>query len=298
LSGIVVLLNGASGSGRAASAARELARIFQAAGRPARIELAPDGEQMRVLARQAVADGCDALVAGGGDGTVNLVASAVAGTSVPLGVIPLGTLNHFSKDLGIPADLEEAVAVVLAGRVRQVDVSEVNGHLFLNNSSIGVYPRLVRLRERYQRWGVSKWIAAFWAMLAVLRRHSFMSVRIIADGQTSVLRTPFVFVGNNRYRMEGFSAGTRDSLSDGHLSLYVMNASGRPSLLWLAWQVLIGRAEQMRELESSDLLEAEIETQRGSIQVSLDGEVITERSPLAYRVRPGALSVLAPDPAV
>ena len=102
-----------------------------------RIELAGDGEQMRALARQAVAEGCDALVAGGGDGTVNLVASAVAGTAVPLGIIPLGTLNPFSKDLGIPANLDEAVAIVLAGEVRQVDVGEVNGHLFLNNSSIG-----------------------------------------------------------------------------------------------------------------------------------------------------------------
>ncbi len=250
---------------------------------------------MRTLAREAVAAGCAALVAGGGDGTVNVVASALVGTSIPLGVLPLGTLNHFAKDLGVPADLGEAAAIVLAGHTEQVDVGDVNGHIFLNNSSIGVYPRLVRLRERYQRYGLSKWLAAFWAMLAVLRRHSFMGVRIVADGETSVRRTPFVFVGNNRYRMEGLAAGSRESLTDGRLSLYVMNASGRRGLLWLAWQVLIGRADQLRELESAELLEAEIETRRRTIQLALDGEVINERAPLTYRVRPAALTVLVPE---
>jgi len=291
---ITVLLNAASGSGSAPDSARQIEAQLQEAGHTAQVQLAGSGAELESMARKAVRDRPDAVLAGGGDGTINTVAGAVADSGVPLGVLPLGTLNHFAKDLGIPLVLADAVSVVLAGHTTAVDVGEVNGHVFLNNSSIGVYPRVLRLRERYQQRGRSKWIAAFWAILAVLRRHSFMGVRVVADGETIVRRTPFVFVGNNEYRMEGLSAGTRESLTDGRLSLYIMNASGRRSLLWLAWSVLIGRTRQLPELETRSLLEAEVETHRDDLQVALDGEVLKERSPLAYRIRPGALMVFTP----
>jgi diacylglycerol kinase family enzyme len=290
---ITVLLNAASGTGAAPAARAEIERLLAEAGHQARVELAA-GERLPELARKAVEGGADAVLAGGGDGTISGVAGALAGTEVPLGVLPLGTLNHFARDLGIPLGLADAIGVILAGVVTPIDVGEVNGHVFLNNSSIGVYPRVLRLRERYRQRGRSKWIAAFWAILAVLRRHSFMGVRVEADGETIVRRTPFVFVGNNAYRMEGLSAGSRDSLTDGRLVIYMMNAGGRRSLLWLAWNVLIGRTRQLTELEERSVLEAQIELRRGGIQLALDGEVIEERGPLAYRVRPGALRVFTP----
>jgi diacylglycerol kinase family enzyme len=291
---VIVLLNAASGDGSAAEAAKTIERLFGEAGREAHVELVESGDRLRCLARDAAKGHPEAVVAGGGDGTISTVAEELIGTDIPLGVLPLGTLNHFAKDLGIPLDLEGAVGVILGGRVTQVDVGEVSGHIFLNNSSIGVYPRLLRLRERYRERGRSKWIAAFWAMLAVLRRHSFMAVRIVADGETIVRRTPFVFVGNNAYRMEGLSAGSRDSLTDGRLAVYIMNANGRRSLLWLAWSVLIGRARRIQELEMLSVLEAQVETRRPKLQVALDGEVLEERDPLGYRVRPAALAVFTP----
>ena len=293
---VTVLLNAASGSGTAPDAARQIEQLLRDTGHEPRIELARSGDQLRALARAAAKDRPDAVLAGGGDGTINTVAAALVDTAIPLGVLPLGTLNHFAKDLGLPLALADAVGVALAGHVTAVDVGEVNGHVFLNNSSIGVYPRLLRLRDRYQKRGRSKWIAAFWAMLVVLRRHSFMGVRVTADGDTIVRRTPFVFVGNNEYRMEGLSAGTRESLTDGRLALYMMNARGRRSLLWLAWSILVGRTRQLQELETRSVLEAEVETQRGDLQVALDGEVTKERGPLAYRVRPAALRVFTPAP--
>lgn len=295
----VILLNSASGSaraaaGKAAAAARTLEQAFSEAGREVSVELIADGERLAERARAAVAGGCEALVVGGGDGTINSAAAALVGSDTPLGVLPLGTLNHFARDLGVPLDLGAAAAVVLAGRVRRIDVGEVNGRIFLNNSSIGVYPRLVRLRERFQQQGLGKWIAAGWALLAVLRRHSFMGVRIVADGEPIVRRTPFVFVGNNVYRMEGPGKGTRDSLTAGQLGLVAMNASGRRSLLWLAWAVLMGRGERLRELESLAVTAAEVETKRPRVHVALDGEVVEESTPLGYRVRPRALAVFAP----
>ncbi len=290
---ITVLLNAASGTGGAPAAREEIERLLSEAGHEVQVQVAA-GRRLPELARKAVDDGAEALLAGGGDGTISAVAGVLAGTGVPLGVLPLGTLNHFARDLGIPLALADAVAVVLAAVITAIDVGEVNGHVFLNNSSIGVYPRVLRLRERYRRRGRSKWIAAFWAILAVLRRHSFMGVRVEADGETIVRRTPFVFVGNNAYRMEGLSAGSRDSLTDGRLVLYMMNASGRRNLLWLAWNVLIGRARQLAELEERSVLEAQVELRRGDIQLALDGEVLTERGPLEYRVRPAALRVFTP----
>lgn len=291
-----IILNDSSGSGDCAASAKRLEEIFAAAGREARITVARGGEQLRSAVESAVKDGCERLVAGGGDGTINTAASVLVDRDIPLGVIPLGTLNHFAKDLGIPLELDEAAKVVLQGVVCRVDVGEVNGRIFLNNSSLGVYPAIVRLRDRYQASGWGKWIAALWAGLAVLRRNPFMAVRILAEGETIVRRTPLVFVGNNEYRMSGMQAGSRESLVGGHLSVYVFKADRRSSLLRLGWQVLL----QGTEVEELDLLtveEATVETKRAVVPVALDGEVASLKSPMSYRIRPAALSVMAPEKA-
>jgi diacylglycerol kinase family enzyme len=154
----------------------------------------------------------------------------------------------------------------------------------------------VRLRERYGTRGPGKWLAALWAALTVLRRHPFAAVRLRVEGEPVLRRTPFVFVGNNQYRMEGIRAGTREALDRGVLALYVMNASGRRSLVWLGFQILLGRTGQLRELDTFLLGEATVELRRSSVGVALDGEVEELRPPLVYRSRPGALRVFAPRP--
>jgi diacylglycerol kinase family enzyme len=294
VAGIAVVLNDASGSGDCAAAAKRLEEIFSAAGREPRITLARGGNQLRAAAERAVQAGCDTLVAGGGDGTINTVASAVVGKEIPLGVVPLGTLNHFAKDLGIPLELDAAAKVVLDGIACRVDVGEVNGRIFLNNSSLGVYPAIVRLRERYQESGFGKWIAALWASLTVLRRNPFLTVRIIVEDRAVVRRTPFVFVGNNEYRMVGLHAGSRDSLVARHLALYVLNAERRAGLLRLAWQVLLQGVERVKELDLVTVERLSIETSRGRLQVALDGEVVPLQAPLEYRIRAAALLVHVP----
>jgi diacylglycerol kinase family enzyme len=286
-----IVLNDISGTGDWGAAARRLEELFEVAGREARITIARSGDEIRSAAEHAVRNGCEALVAGGGDGTISTAAASVVGTTIPLGVLPLGTLNHFAKDLGIPLSLDEATQVVLDGTVCQVDVGEVNGRIFLNNSSLGVYPTLVRLRERYQAGGLGKWIAALWAGLTVLRRHPFMTVRIVAERQEMVRRTPFVFVGNNEYRMVGLHAGSRESLAKGRVAVYVLNAERRIGLLRLAWQVLRKGVDQVQELDLISVEHATIETRRGRPQVALDGEVVVLRAPLVYRTRPQNLHV-------
>jgi diacylglycerol kinase family enzyme len=291
---MAVVLNDSSGKGECAPAAKRLEEIFGEVGQAARITIARSAEELRQAMKQAVTDRVDTLAAGGGDGTINTAAQAVVGSPVRLGVIPLGTLNHFAKDLGIPIEVDAAARVILGDQVCSVDVGEVNGRIFLNNSSIGVYPSIVRLRERYQASGRGKWIAALWATLTVLRRNPFLAVRVSAPGEAMVRRTPFVFVGNNEYRMAGLQAASRDALTGGQLAVYVMNAERRRGLLGLAWSVVLKGADQVQELELLTVPEATIETRRTRIQVALDGEVVTLDSPLRYRIRPAALPVLVP----
>jgi diacylglycerol kinase family enzyme len=290
-----IVLNDSSGSGDCAKSAQQLSEIFAEAGREARVTVARGGDQLRTAMKEAVKARCETLVAGGGDGTINTAASELVDSDIPLGVIPLGTLNHFAKDLGIPVDLEGAAKVVLDGALCQVDVGEVNGRAFINNSSLGVYPAIVRLRDRYQAGGWGKWIAALWAALAVLRRNPFMAVRIVADGETIVRRTPFVFVGNNEYRMSGLHAGSRESLVSRHLAVYLLNADRRIGVLQLGWQVLLKGVDQVKELDLITVEEATVETKRPLVPVALDGEVVPLKSPMSYRIRPGALRVLVPE---
>ena len=251
---------------------------------------------MTAAAMAALQGGMAVVVAGGGDGTINAVASVMVGTGVAFGVLPLGTLNHFAKDIGIPLGLDEAIANIAHGIRKNVDVGEVNGQIFLNNSSLGLYPDIVRDREKQQsRLGRGKWLAALWATIAALRRYPFLSVRLrLDDGQEQARRTPFVFIGNNEYTMQGFSIGARARLDAGKLSLYVAQRPGRLGLLRLAWCALRGRLAQERDFDVLSAESLDIETRHKRIRVATDGEVTVMATPLRYRIRPAALNVIVP----
>ena len=252
------------------------------------------GENPADLARDAVRQGFETVVACGGDGTVSAVASAVIGTAAALGVIPVGTLNHFAKDLHIPLDVEAATQVISRGRIEKVDAGEVNGQYFVNNSSLGIYPSIVITRERHRRTGENKWIALGLAILRVLRRYPFVDVRISAKGECIAERTPFVFIGNNEYEISGLKIGSRRSLTSGRLYLYVPAAVSRAGLVTLAFAALFGRVDKTRRLQVFSVDEAWIETRRRRVHVSKDGEVLHLHAPLHYRARPGDLKVIVP----
>ncbi|HUR88354.1 MAG TPA: diacylglycerol kinase family protein, partial [Ramlibacter sp.] len=183
-SSAVVIVNASSGAGCASGYDRELQERFAAAGLQAKVELVADGEAIVRAARKALDDGIQCIVAGGGDGTVSAVASQLAGTQAALGVLPLGTLNHFAKDNGIPLDLDPAIAVIAAGQVTEIDVAEVNGRIFINNSSLGLYPDIVLDRERQRRrLGRGKWMALAAASLHAARRYPVLTLAMDVDGQ-------------------------------------------------------------------------------------------------------------------
>jgi diacylglycerol kinase family enzyme len=294
----LVVLNARTGAGCGPERGEELARLFAQAGVAAEVVLAEGCEQIDDAIRRARAAGTRLVVAGGGDGTQAAVAAALADSDCVQGVLPLGTLNHFAKDLGIPLKLEDAVQVVAGGRVLRVDVGEVNGRVFINNSSLGLYPAIVRERELQQMYlGKSKWAALASATLRTTQRPHGIAVHIASEDDEQLRRTPFVFVGNNRYTMEGFRIGARDSLRRGELAIYLARHRGRLALLRLALRALFGRLDQAEDFEMLAGEAFVINTRDARIRVATDGEVTMFDTPLHYRIRPRALQVLVPAPA-
>jgi diacylglycerol kinase family enzyme len=292
---VIVIVNAGAGTGHDEAACDALRTQLTDAGLDAELVLADGGAQMIAAARRALAQGARLVAAGGGDGTINAVASVMVDSGVPFGVLPLGTLNHFAKDLGIPLDRAAAVRNLAAGRPVKVDVGEVNGRIFLNNSSLGLYPDIVRDREKQQRrLGRGKWTAAAWATLAALRRYPFLSMRLDVNGERLARRSPFVFIGNNAYTMQGLAIGERARLDEGVLSLYVAQRPTRLGLLRFAIDALRGRLGEARDFDVLTAPEFDIDTHRRHVLVATDGEVTAMSPPLRYRMRPGALTVLVP----
>jgi len=294
-SAVRVVVNAAAGTAAQQDVVAGLAAYFASAGVKAEVERVEPGAELITAMRRAVSARPHIIVIGGGDGTLNSAAQLMVGTGITLGILPLGTLNHFARDLHIPPDIAAAVKNIATGRVAKIDVGIVNGHYFLNNSSLGLYPRVVRKREvERHRLRLGKWPAFVFAALSVLRRYPFLEVRLSVDGMALARRTPFVFIGNNRYEMEGFRIGRRTHLDRGELSLYVTNRVGRLGLLKLALRAVFRRLNQTRDFEIVCAKEIEIGTRRRRLHVATDGEVSIMPTPLRYRVLPGALSVIVP----
>ena len=173
------------------SVAAELEGLFAAAGVEADVRLVEPGRLHDEFAEAAGAAGLGAVVAAGGDGTISCAAGALAGSDRPLGILSFGTLNHFARDAGLPADVKEAVAAIAGGRTRQVDVAEVNGRVFINNSAVGMYPKLVRDREAQQRHlGRGKKLAMLIAAGRSLWRFSHHRLTLRIAGREAPVETP------------------------------------------------------------------------------------------------------------
>ncbi|MFL6594146.1 MAG: diacylglycerol/lipid kinase family protein [Chthoniobacterales bacterium] len=295
---MIVILNRAAGtSAKTDEIDAAVHEQFAAAGANVEIRHPDERHDLAAVAREAAKSSDELIVAGGGDGTISAVAGVLAGTEKTLGVLPLGTLNHFAKDLAIPLELPAAVQTILHGRVAKVDVGEVNGRVFINNSSLGLYPHIVADREQQQeRLARSKWAAFFWATLRALKRFPFMNLRITLEKKRLVRQTGFLFVGNNEYEIAGFNLGVRRCIDRGNLGLYLTHRTGRLGLFRLGFHALFGRVEQAEDFDAFCVGEATIEAHRPRLLVATDGEVNWMETPLHYRARPGALRVMLPQP--
>lgn len=244
--------------------------------------------------RRAAAEGAERVVVAGGDGTVRTAAAVLAGTGVALAIIPGGTLNHFARDHGIPTDSAEAARVAADGEVIAVDVGHVNGEIFLNTSSVGVYVLFVRTRERLERL-VGYRVASFVAGLRIMSHLRTYRVTLDAEGETRVYRTPIVFIGVGERELRVPFLGAR--VPGGRRGLHAMvvrsRSAGRLFALTLA-----AVARGVEQVARSPLLDAiivercRIDLPRRRGRVALDGELVVLHAPLEYEVRRGALKVV------
>lgn len=257
------------------------------------IGVGPEDDPTDVAARHAVPSAV--VVAAGGDGTVSAVAAALAGTGAVLGVLATGTLNHFAKDLGLPLELDAGVAAIVNGRATALDVGSVNGRVFVNACSLGVYPSVVSIRESLRGEGWHKWTAMAVAIWRVLRSHRGIDVRVANEaGHVAHWRTPFLFVGNNEYTIEGLQLGGRAALDDGQLVAYLAPRTRTRDLPLLFLRAVTRRLRPSEDFVVLPTRELHVGTRQPRPRVAVDGEIIELSSPLQFEVRPGALLVQLP----
>jgi len=227
------------------------------------------------------------IAAIGGDGTISGVASVVAGTQATLIPLPGGTLNHFTKDLGISQDIDEAIAKLKQAKKRKIDTSIVNDTTFINNSSIGLYPQSLKTRESTEKH-TGKWPAALWSIMKAFFRFKTYEVTL-NNGETMV--TPFIFVGNNSYKLNDYGFINRTSLSEGRLCVYLVKAKTRTTLVKIFFSALIGQLHSENEFMSFTTDALKIKANKKKLVVSHDGEVSDLTSPITYRNKPKSLFV-------
>jgi len=293
---VPVLLNRDGGTLAADPAlADRVGQALKSAGVDAEVELLSGGDC--AVRCRAIAERKDPLlIVGGGDGTISAAASALAGTDILLGILPLGTLNHFARDLGLPTDLYEAAKLIAGRNGRRVDIGEMNGRVFINNSAIGLYPLMVVDRDlQRRRLGRSKRLAMIVASLRTLVRFNRHRLTLtVNEERTGRIDTPLLFVGNNDYRIDIGGPGKREAIDRGELCVLVMRKKTRRGLVAASIRAFLGRsrADDMVRLDGVERLR--VSAPRPQLAVSLDGEVVRAEPPLDYHIRKAALRVIAP----
>lgn len=291
------ILNLGSGSQQQRQIAETLSSIFAERGADLRIGYARRIKDVYDFARSAVAEGRPIVLAGGGDGTISAIASVLSGSSTVLSVLPVGTFNLFARYLGIPQDIGSAAALCFEGAVRSVAVAEVNGRVFLNNASLGLYPAMLRIREEtYKQWGRRRFLAYFAAALAMLRPRRHLLLRIATPEGEQLLRTPLVFAARNPLQIERVGIEGSDCVERGNIAFYTLPPVGRWGLVRAALRLMLRRASLGSDLQLICADRVHITARRQRIRVAYDGEIERMSSPLTFHVRPNALRVLVPAP--
>lgn len=299
---LAIVMNAGSGRGDTEAAREVMRETLEAAGRPHRFFLIDEDHPIQQVVAEASAHAKregGVLVASGGDGTINCVASAAWREQLPMGVLPQGTFNFFGRTHNIPADPRAATEGLLRGTPRNVQVGMVNDRLFLVNGSLGLYPQVLEDREAWkQRLGRHR-LVALWSGLATMMR-GYRSLRIeVSDGtQTRQLRTPTLFVGNNALQLEkiGLDEAADVFRNDGTLAGLVLKPIGRLTMLGLILRGALGRLGDAENAVSFAFREITVSPKhrRERFKVAVDGEITWLDPPIIFRAAPRPL-VLVTD---
>lgn len=298
----IVLLNRKAGTlrtGDSSAVVNGIARAFAEAGAEARVRVLHPKAFAGAI-EEALKEGqkLDALIIGGGDGSLSHAARALAGTPLALGVIPLGTLNLFARGLHLPLDPVEAAAALSNARVWRVDMLQINGVGVLQHASIGLQPQIIRLREAMThetRFG-KMWKGAL-AWIKVLRRVPLLRISARTDGAAIERTTPAMLISNNPLPETPGAALVSDRLAGGKIGLYICTSSARRDLVALTLAVPLGAWRTTGLVEEIVAAEAEIQASKRRLLLSIDGELMHFRPPLKCSVARKCLSVLFPPEA-
>jgi diacylglycerol kinase family enzyme len=273
--------------------ADEIAEIFRGRGHDVTIEIAAGEDVVATIRRACAASGVDAVVIGGGDGTVSAAAAAAAECGVALGILPLGTMNFFARSLEIPADLKDATEALAGGIVAEADIATVNGRVFVHTVALGLHPAMVEEREKVDygsRYG--KMIGSLHAWLRVVQNPRRFTVSIAIDGKRVDRRTAGIVVSNNPLG-EGHLPYA-DRLDGGRLAVYVTSAHGWLQLARVTASVGLGTAADHPLVEVFETSTTEIAAGTRAIPATIDGELANLPGPLRIDCVPAGLRVLKP----
>jgi YegS/Rv2252/BmrU family lipid kinase len=260
------------------------------------VEIGPDVDIGATIRRQ-VSEGRRLFLAAGGDGTIHHVLQPLVNSEATLAVIPVGTYNHFARDVGIPLTWREALETALHGETRQIDVGRANDRFFVNNLSIGLYPELVRKREERGR-DYPRWKARMYAAYSTLRRYRHVTLSIDTEHHHEIVRTHVFIVSNNTYDLSrvGIEA-PRSTLSEGRLSVYWLPHMPRIALMKFVAHYLAGRVRTAPGFRSFRTQRMKVQSSRLRLHAGIDGEVFTLTSPLVITSVPQSLLVKVPKSA-
>jgi diacylglycerol kinase family enzyme len=247
-------------------------------------------------AARAVREGFRIVVAAGGDGSVAGVAHAVAGTPASLAVLPLGTFNYFARGLRMPEDPEAAARAILAGQPHDINVGTLNGRVFLNNVSIGIYPAILEEREAaYARFGRYRFLAHLASLRTILRFQAPHRMDIYQDETRHRIRTPMLFVARSAYQLDQFGLEGGDAISDDRFVVFLAHQQTRLGFLRLAWRLIRRRVDHGRDVIVSTPRRLAVAVRgRRQMSVALDGEKLKMKLPLRIQLNDHVLRVILP----
>ena len=295
------VLNGRAGNQDDEAVRQAIVAVLGPAGRNFSMHNAPAPADLARVAAEAVAlAGSEGIVvAVGGDGTINTVATALLGSRIPLGLMPRGTFNYTARAHGIPLELEAALQLLLQGRAQPVQVGLLNDQPFLVNASLGLYPHLLLEREEFKkRYGRTRLVALWAALRSTLRLHPRLELRMASDGSAaSTLQVSTLFVGNNPLQLEAMGLPEAERAGSSALAAVALRAFRPGEQLWLCLRGAFGRLGDADDLTHFAFRELTVVPRRArrSLQVALDGEVSWMRPPLIFRVDPRPLWLIRPE---
>jgi diacylglycerol kinase family enzyme len=264
-----------------------------------------DGESTRIIFKDILKDNLSkdyferekrtirAIVIAGGDGTISRNIKYAVEGNIPLGIIPMGTFNNFASDNSIPEDLISALKIINNFNISSIDIGKIGNIYFINNSSIGLYAESVPIREKTKKeYRLNKITAMILAFTRIFYLFPMLYVDISVGKEHFRRKTPFIFIGNNKYAFDLLSLGERKLLDEGKLFIYFTNCKYRICLLKIGIKALFSRLNDENDFISESGKLFKIYSRKRMIRVAADGEIYKMRTPLTYKIIPGLLKLI------